>query len=137
MSTLTRGYAALSENELATIVIEASIEIHKKWGPGLLESVYEALLVHYLLRRGLRIKNQVAIPFYEDTIRLDIGFKADVIIENKLLIELKSVEAIHPVHLKTALTYLRILDLHLALVINFGEAYLKDGIKRVINGNLS
>jgi len=126
----------MSENELATVVIHICIEIHRKWGPGLLESVYEALLVHHLRELGFYVEQQKAIPFEEDGIRMDIGFRADVILERKLLIELKSIDKITPAYPKTVLTYIRILDLRLGLLINFGEAYLKDGITRLINGKL-
>lgn len=126
----------MTENELATVVIKVCIEIHRKWGPGLLESVYEALLVHHLRKLGFKVEQQVDIPFYEDEIQLNIGFRADVLVESKLMVELKSVEKVTFVDLKRALTYVRILKYKLGLVINFGESYLKDGIKRIINGAL-
>ncbi len=136
MINLTRQPSTMSENELATIVIRICIEIHRKWGPGLLESVYEALLVHHLRTIGFFVEQQRDIPFYEDGVKLDVGFRADVIVERKLLVELKSVERVPPVYPKKTLTYIRILQLRLGLLINFGEAYLKDGITRVINGIL-
>lgn len=126
----------MSENELATEVIEICFQIHRKWGPGLLESVYEALLVHHLRKLGFFVEQQKSIPFEEDGVQLDIGFRADVIVERKLLVEIKSVQQNVPVFYKIVLTYLRILDLRLGLLINFGEEYLKDGIKRIIDGSL-
>ena len=131
---LTKAPCKMSLNELAAVVIEVSFQIHKKWGPGLLERVYEVLLVFHLRKLGFNVAEQKPIPFEEEGVRLDLGFRADVIVEGKLLVELKSVEAIAPVFPKTVLTYLRVLNLNLGLLINFGEAYLKDGIKRVVNG---
>jgi GxxExxY protein len=126
----------MSENELASIVLNHCFQIHSKWGPGLLESVYEALLAHKLRQSGLKVECQQDIPFYEEGVQLDVGFRADIVVENKLLVELKSVEEISRVVPKVVLTYIRILDLKLALIINFGASSLKDGIKRVINGYL-
>ena len=130
------SHEGMSENSLATLVIDQCFKIHRKWGPGLLESVYEALLEHHLSTLGYRVERQKAIPFVEDGVKLDLGFRADLIVEGILLVELKSIEYLTPVVPKTVLTYLKILDLKLGLVINFGEAYLRDGIKRVINGKL-
>jgi len=128
--------AEMNQNELAEVVIELCFRIHRKWGPGLLESVYEALLVHHLKKNGFFVEKQKGIPFIEDGVKLEIGFRADIIVERKLLLELKSVSQINNSFLKIVLTYLRILDLRLGLLINFGETYLKNGIKRVINGEL-
>ena len=122
-----------SENELVTVVLGHCFKIHSKWGPGMLESVYEELLVHYLRQDGLFVEQQKAIPFREGDVKLNVGFRADIIVDKKLLVELKSVEMLAPVVFKTVLTYLRILDLRLGLVVNFGEASLSKGIKRVAN----
>jgi GxxExxY protein len=122
-----------SENDLVTVVLDVSFMIHRRWGPGLLEKVYEALLVHHLQKRGYHVEQQKAIPFVEDGIELEIGFRVDLIVENKLLVEIKSVEHLHPVFFKTVLTYLKVTDLRLGLLVNFGEPYLKDGIKRIAN----
>ncbi len=124
----------MSENELATVVVEICFQIHRKWGPGLLESVYEALLVHRLRENGFFVDQQKPIPFDDDGVKLDIGFRADVIVENKLIIELKSVEQLNKSYFKTLLTYLRLTNIKLGLLVNFGEHQLKDGIKRVVNG---
>ena len=124
----------MDENEIAAVVVEVSFQIHRKWGPGLLENVYEALLVHHLRKRGFEVAQQQPIPFEEDGIVLDVGFRADLIVQNKVIVELKSVEKLNPVYFKILLTYLRLTKLKLGLLINFGEALLKNGIKRVANG---
>jgi len=122
-----------TENELSGIIVDQSIKIHTKLGPGLLESVYEIILCYELRKMGLNVERQRDIPVYWDEIKMDIGFRADLIVENKVIVENKSVENIHPSHPKILLTYLRITDLKLGLPINFGEKYLKDGITRVVN----
>ncbi len=126
----------MSENELAKVVVEVGFQIHRKWGPGLLESVYEELMVLHLRKNGFFVEQQKEIPFEEDGVILNIGFRADIIVERKLIIELKSVERLTPVHAKILLTYLRLTKMKLGLLMNFGEELLKDGIKRVINGYL-
>lgn len=131
---ITKNRSEMTENELAEIIIEISFQIHRKWGPGLLESVYEALLVFHLRANGFFVEQQKDIPFEEDGVRLTAGFRADIIVERKLVVELKSTERIAPVHGKILLTYLRLTHLKLGLLMNFGEALLKDGIKRVVNG---
>jgi GxxExxY protein len=122
-----------TENELSGIIVDQSIKIHTKLGPGLLESVYEIILCYELRKMGLNVERQRDIPVYWDEIKMDIGCRADLIVENKVIVENKSVENIHPSHPKILLTYLRITDLKLGLLINFGEKYLKDGITRVVN----
>ena len=124
----------MSENELSKIIIGCCIEIHRRLGPGLLESVYEEIL-HYELssKYGLKVSRQQAIPVYYDEIKMEIGFRADLIVENKVLVELKSVEHILKVHQKMTLTYLRLTNLKLGLLINFNEAPLKDGVQRIVN----
>ncbi|MCB0596137.1 MAG: GxxExxY protein [Phaeodactylibacter sp.] len=134
MIRLDKAPSEMDENEIAAVVIEISFQIHRKWGPGLLEKVYEALLVHHLRKLGFEVKQQPEIPFEEDGVCLDVGFRADIIVENRLIVELKSVEKTRPVFYKILLTYLRLTGLKLGLLINFGEALLKDGIKRVANG---
>ena len=126
----------MSENELAEIVVEVGFQIHRKWGPGLLESVYEALLVYHLRKYGFLIEQQKEVPFMEDGVKLSLGFRVDIIVEQKLVVELKSMERTAPVHSKILLTYLRLTNLKLGLLMNFGEPLLKDGIKRVIRGYL-
>ena len=124
----------MSENEIAKIIVDAAYHIHVKLGPGLLESVYQAILVHELRKRGLRVEYEVGVPVEWDDLHLDIGFRADVIVEAKVVVELKSVEAVAPVHKKQLLTYLRLTGCRLGLLINFGAALIKDGISRVANG---
>ena len=103
-------------------------------GPGLLESVYHVVLAHELAKRGLRVEKEVPIPIVWDGVRMDVGFRADLIVEGLVLLELKSIETIAPVHKKQLLTYLRLADLRLGLLLNFGAALMKDGIHRVVNG---
>jgi len=123
----------MTENELATIIVDAAYKIHTLVGPGLLESAYQAMLVHELKKRGLQVETEVPVPVFYDGIQLELGFRADVIVENKVIIELKSVEKVLPVHSKQLLTYLRMADKKLGLLINFSEALIKSGITRVVN----
>ena len=125
---------SMTENEIAQQVVDAAYKIHKALGPGLLESVYEVALIHELRKRGLAAERQVPVPIQYDSIRFDEGFRADIIVENKVILELKSVEKIAPVHKKQLLTYLRLADKRLGLLINFNEELIKDGISRVVNG---
>lgn len=126
----------MTENELATIAVDIAFRVHTALGPGLLESVYESAFAYELDKKGIAYTRQEEIPAKYEDIKLDVGFRADIIIENKLLIELKSIEAIEKVHHKTVLTYLRLADLKLGLLINFGTNLIKDGIHRKINGQL-
>jgi GxxExxY protein len=124
----------MTENEIAAVVVDTAYHIHVKLGPGLLESVYREVLAHELRKRGLHVETEVGVPVEWDGIRLDIGFRADVIVEHKVVLELKSVEAVAPVHKKQLLTYLRLSGCRLGLLINFGAALLKEGVSRVVNG---
>ncbi len=124
----------MHENEIATRVIDTCFYIHKKLGPGLLESVYEEILSYELNKQGLLFDRQKPIPVYWDNKLMGVGFRADLLVENKVIVELKSVEIVLPVHYKKLITYLRILDMKLGLMINFSEVLLKNGIKRVANG---
>ncbi|MEI7534580.1 MAG: GxxExxY protein [Verrucomicrobiae bacterium] len=124
----------MTENDVAKQVVDAAFKIHTTLGPGLLESVYEAVLAHELKQRGLQVARQQAIPVVYESVHLEEGFRADLIVEGKVIVELKSVEVISPVHKKQVLTYLRLTNLKLGLLINFGEALIKDGITRVVNG---
>lgn len=124
----------MTENEIATIIVNAALKIHKTLGPGLLESVYQATLSFELQKRGLQVTEQAALPVYYETVKLDIGFRVDLIAGEKVVIEIKSVEALAPVHRKQLLTYLRLMDLRLGLLINFNVELIKDGIQRVVNG---
>ncbi len=124
----------MTENEIATQVVDAAYQVHTRLGPGLLESVYEVALAYELKKRGLEVVRQEPIPIQYDSIKFDEGFKADVIVDDKVILELKSVEKIVPVHKKQLLTYLRLADKRLGLLINFGAELIKDGISRVVNG---
>ncbi|HOF87941.1 MAG TPA: GxxExxY protein [Armatimonadota bacterium] len=124
----------MTENEVARIVVDCAYQVHKSLGPGLLESVYEVALAHELQKRGLSVTRQQPIAVRYDTLTFDIGFRADIIVEQLVILELKSVETVLPVHKKQLLTYLRLTDMRLGLLINFGATYIKDGIKRVVNG---
>jgi GxxExxY protein len=124
----------MTENEIARIVVDAAFKIHTTLGPGLLESVYEAVLLYELEQRGLRVSQQQAIPVIYGGVQLELGFRADLIVEGKVMVEIKSVEALAPVHSKQLLTYLRLADKRLGLLINFNVALIRDGIKRVVNG---
>ena len=121
------------ENDLSKIVLDICFNIHKQYGPGLFESVYEEIFCYELEKMGIFFERQKAIPLVHETIKLEVGFRADVIVERILLVELKSVEVIADVHYKQVQTYLKLTELKLGLLINFNSALLKDGIKRIIN----
>jgi GxxExxY protein len=120
---------------LATIAVDCGFKLHDRLGPGLLESVYEVILCESLTRRGLAVERQKAIEIRFDDFVINEGFRADILVEGKLLIELKSVEQIAPVHSKQLLTYLRLLDMPLGLLMNYGAATFREGIKRVVNNH--
>ena len=126
----------MTENEIGTIIIDAAISIHRQIGPGLLETVYEAILAKELEKRGLKIERQKPIPIKFDGMKFEEGFRADIIVENKVILELKSIEKINPAHKKQVLTYLKLSGLKLGYLMNFGEALMKDGITRILNGEL-
>jgi GxxExxY protein len=123
----------MTENEIAKIIVNTAYNIHTKLGPGLLESVYEEILQYELKLQGLHVERQKSIPVFWKDIKMDIGFRTDLVVENKVIVELKSVEFIAPVHPKILLTYLRITGLKLGLLMNFNEKLIKDGITRVAN----
>ncbi|HHL57568.1 MAG TPA: GxxExxY protein [Bacteroidetes bacterium] len=123
----------MHENEISKIIVDVCYKIHTTLGSGLFESVYEEILEHELINRGLKIKRQQAIPVVWDDIKFDHGFRADLIVEDKVIIEIKSVETIVPVHHKQLLTYLKLTDMKLGLLINFNEALIKHGIHRIVN----
>ncbi|HTQ65309.1 MAG TPA: GxxExxY protein [Puia sp.] len=123
----------MDTNQITGSIIDASIQIHKHLGPGLFESVYLEILCYELRKRGLDVKNQVAIPVFYDNLKMDIGFRADLIVEKKIIVEIKSLETIAPVHKKQVLTYLRLSNLRIGLLINFNEELLKEGITRLFN----
>jgi len=124
----------MTENEIAKVVVDAAFHVHSKLGSGLLESVYETVLAGLLRKRGLNVERQVSVPIRFEDMTFDEGFRADIIVEGKVIVELKSVEQTAPVHRKQVLTYLRLADKRLGLLINFGAALLKDGVTRLVNG---
>ena len=124
----------MNENEIAKEIVDTAYYVHRKLGPGLLESVYEVILAHTLKSRGLKVERQVSVAIVFEDIRFDEGFRADLIVEDKVIVELKSVEKVIPVHKKQLLTYLRLADKKLGLLINFGSELIRDGISRVVNG---
>ena len=123
----------MTENEIAKEVVDAAFHIHTKLGPGLLGSVYEVVLAAVLRKRGLRVERQVPVPIRFEDLTFDEGFRADLIVEGKVILELKSVEETAPVHKKQVITYLRLADKRLGLLINFGAPLIKDGITRLVN----
>jgi GxxExxY protein len=124
----------MNENDLAKQIVDASYTIHQKLGPGLLESVYEVVLTHELIKRGLHVERQKAISIRYDNITFDQAFYADIIVEDTVIIELKSIEKVKPLHKKQLLTYLKLTGKRLGLLINFGDALIKNGIYRIVNG---
>jgi GxxExxY protein len=124
----------MDENMIANLIMDASFLIHREIGPGLLESVYEVVLARLLSEKRLAVERQVAVPVRFQGIVFDEGFRADLFVERKVIVELKSVERLQPVHSKQLLTYIRLTGCRLGLLINFGENLLKDGFKRVVNG---
>lgn len=119
---------------LARIAIDCGMRLHRQLGPGLLESAYETILFEQLRREGLAVERQKAISIDVDRIRIADAFRADLLVENVLLIEIKSADRLAPVHVKQVLTYLKLLDLPLGLLMNFGQETLRDGLRRVVNG---
>ncbi|MCF8143094.1 MAG: GxxExxY protein [Deltaproteobacteria bacterium] len=126
----------MKENEIGAIVVDCAVMLHRELGPGLLEIVYEVLLAHLIQERGLHVERQVPIPIEFHGIRFDEGFRADMLVERKVILELKSVENINKAHKKQVLTYLRLTGLKLGYLLNFGQALMKDGIFRIVNGTL-
>lgn len=124
----------LDENQIAKNVVDCCYKIHKKIGPGLLESVYLEILAYELKKVGYRCEKEVGIPVQYEDVKLDLGFRADLIVENLVIIELKAVEKVLPVHLKQLMTYLRLTGMKLGLLVNFNVNLIKDGIERVVNG---
>jgi GxxExxY protein len=120
-------------NEITAIVIEESIAIHKKFGPGLFESVYEEILVFRLKKRGLRVDQQVGVPVVFEEVKMNVGFRADLIIETKVLVEIKSLEVLPKIAEMQVMTYLRLTGIQIGLLINFNCEKLVDGVKRIAN----
>lgn len=121
------------ENELSKIVVNSAYKVHKSLGPGLLESAYEECLFYELTKTGLKIEKQKPLPLIYEEVKLDVGYRVDLIIESKLIIEIKSVEALNDVHFAQLLTYLKLTDCKLGLLLNFNVSLIKNGIKRIVN----
>jgi len=124
----------MTENGIGKIVIDASMKLHKELGCGLLETVYEVILARELERHNLKAQRQVIVPIEYDGIKFDEAFRADIIVDNLVILELKSIESVTKAHKKQLLTYLRLTGMKLGFLLNFGEAFMKDGITRVVNG---
>ena len=125
---------SMDENQIGRIVVDTAIAVHRGIGPGLLETVYEAVLAKELRERGLTVERQIPIPIEYGGFRFDEGFRADIVVEGKVILELKSIEAINNAHKKQLLTYLKLTGMKLGYLLNFGEALMKDGIIRIVNG---
>jgi len=122
-------------NEITGAVVDAAMKVHSALGPGLLESVYLACLVHELNQRGFHTAVQVPLPVIYDGVRLDLGFRLDILVEGCVVVEIKAVDGISPVHQAQLLTYLKLSNRHLGLLINFNVVHLRDGIRRMVNGD--
>jgi GxxExxY protein len=123
----------MDENEIGTIIVDCAVGLHKELGPGLLESVYEVILTKLLSEKGLNVQRQVSIPINFKGEQFDEGFRADLLVEKKVIIELKSVEKLNISHKKQLLTYLKLSNIKLGYILNFGEKLMKDGIERIVN----
>ncbi|MBL7919966.1 MAG: GxxExxY protein [Bacteroidia bacterium] len=126
----------MTENEISQVVVDCAFKVHKTLGAGLLESAYEECLFFELKKSGLIVEKQKGLPLVYESVKLDVGYRIDIIIENKFIIEIKSVEALNEVHLAQVLTYLKLSNCKFGLLINFNVKLIKDGMKRVINGKL-
>ena len=132
---MTRAEAqTMKENDIGTLVVKAAIAMHRELGPGLLETVYEVILARELRSRGLKVECQVAVPIHYRGVRFDEGFRADLIVEGKVILELKSVEQVNRAHRKQVQTYLRLTGCKLGYLLNFGDEVMKTGIIRCVNG---
>lgn len=123
----------MTENELSRIVFDCALKVHQSLGPGLLESAYEECSYYELRKTGLNVEKQKPLPLIYEEVKLDVGYRIDIIVENKLIIEIKSVEALNDVHFAQLLTYLKLTNCKLGLLINFNVSLIKNGVKRVVN----
>ena len=130
----TVGQTKMNENEIGRVVVDTAIAVHRELGPGLLESVYEAVLADELTERGLQAVRQVLMPIYYKGKQIDDGYRADIVVNGLVVLELKSIEATRDVHKKQLLTYLKLSGMRLGYLLNFGEAVMKKGIVRIVNG---
>lgn len=124
----------MMENEIATQIVDAAFRLHTKLGPGLLESVYEVLLAHEISNRGLKVSRQLSVPVIYEGIQFEHGYQLDLLVEDKVIVEIKSIEQVIGIHKKQLLTYLKLADKRLGLLINFNVELVKNGIARVVNG---
>jgi GxxExxY protein len=124
------------ENEISGIIVDCCYKVHSTLGPGLLESVYEEALAHEIMKQHLPLKRQEGIAVVYDGLKMEMGFRADLIVDDKVIVEIKSVETLAKVHYKQLLTYIRLSNIRLGLLVNFNEALIKDGIKRMVNNLL-
>ena len=132
-SFLERGEGVKRENELSKLVIGCAIKIHKALGPGLLELAYQECLYYELMQKGIKVDKEKPLPLVYEAVKLNCGYRVDLFVEDKLIVEIKAVETVHPVHLAQVLTYLRLSNCRLGLLLNFNVVLLKEGINRVIN----
>lgn len=123
----------MNENEISKTIVDSAVKVHKAIGPGLLETVYRSALAYELRKRGLDAVEERGIPAVYEDVRLELGFRADIIVNNRVIVETKSIEALAPIHGKILLTYLRLTDLRLGMLINFNVDLIKDGVRRVVN----
>ena len=123
----------MTENEISKIIVDCALKVHRALGPGLLESSYEECLFYEISKRNLKVEKQKALPLIYEEVKLNVGYRIDLIVEDKVIVELKSVEKINDVHLAQVLTYLKLSECKLGLLINFNVALIKHGIKRVVN----
>jgi len=126
----------MTENEISKIVFESALKVHKTLGPGLLESAYEECMFYELKKSNLKVEKQKALPLVYEEVKLDVGYRIDIIVDDKFIVEIKSVEALNDVHLAQLLTYLKLSDCKLGLLINFNVKLLKEGVRKVVNGIL-
>mgnify|MGYP001259526732 CR=1 FL=1 len=124
----------MHENDVAKIIVDVCFQVHTKLGPGLLETVYEAILLHELSKRGLQVSRQVPVSVVWDNVTINEGFRADLVVENLVIVEIKSVEKLAPVHSKQLLTYLRLANKRLGILVNFSGFLLRSNIRRIVNG---
>jgi GxxExxY protein len=124
----------MTENDISREIVDTAFQVHTKLGPGLLETVYEVIMAHELKKRGMHVERQMPVPIEYEDLKFEEGFRADLVVDGLVVIELKSVDKLAKVHKKQLLTYLRLMDRKLGLLINFGENLIKDGISRVVNG---
>ena len=123
----------ISENEISGLSLDCAIRVHKSLGPGLLESAYEECLYYEIAKRGLIVEKQKALPLVYEDVRLDIGYRVDLLVENKVVLEIKSVDCFTDIHLAQVLTYLKLSSCKLGLLLNFNVALMKNGIRRIVN----